>query len=47
MGGRRVRGAIYQLVDNFSLFHFRFVRENRDGDSVFWSSSADKPVLLS
>ena len=47
MGGRRVRDAIYQLVDNFSLFHFRFVRENADGDQRFWSSSADKPVLLS
>ena len=47
MGGRRVRDAIYQLVDNFSLFHFRFVRANRNGDPVFWSSSADKPALLS
>ena len=47
MGGRRVRDAIYQLVDNFSLFHFRFVHENRDGDPLFWSSSADKPLLLS
>ena len=47
MGGRRVRDAIYQLVDNFSLFHFRFVRENADGDPLFWSSSVDKPVLLS
>ncbi len=34
MGGRRVRDAIYQLVDNFSLFHFRFVRANRNGDPV-------------
>ena len=47
MGGRRVRDAIYQLVDNFSLFHFRFVLTNRDGDPVFWSSSADKPALRS
>ena len=47
MGGRRVRDAIYQLVDNFSLFHFRFVSENADGDPLFWSSSVDKPVLLS
>ena len=47
MGGRRVRDAIYQLVDNFSLFHFRFVRANRNGDPVFWSSSADKSALLS
>ena len=43
--GRRVRGSLYQLVDNFTLFHFRFVRENRDGDPRFWSSSVDSPAL--
>ncbi len=43
--GKRVRDSIYQLVDNFTLFHFRFVRGNRDGDPAFWSSSTDSPVL--
>ena len=43
--GKRVRGSLYQLVDNFTLFHFRFIRENRDGDPRFWSSSVDSPVL--
>ena len=47
MGGKRIRDSVYQLVDNFSLFHFRFVRENRDGDPRFWSNSSDRPVLLS
>jgi len=46
MCGRLVRNAIYQLVDNFTLFHFRFVRENRDGDPRFWSASVDSPVLM-
>ena len=46
MCGRRVRNAIYQLVDNFTLFNFRFVRENRDGDPRFWSSSVDSPALM-
>ena len=43
--GRVKRGSIYQLVDNLTLFHFRFVRENRDDDRRFWSNSADSPVL--
>ena len=45
MEGKRVRDSIYQLVDNLTLFHFRFVRENRDDDRRFWSNSADSPVL--
>ena len=43
--GKRVRDSIYQLVDNFTLFHFRFVRENRNGAPGFWSASVDSPVL--
>lgn len=43
--GKRVRDSIYQMVDNFTLFHCRFVRENRNGDPRFWSSSVDSPVL--
>lgn len=47
MGARRVRDSIYQLVDNFSLFHFRFVRGRRVADPTFWSSLAGKPKVLS
>ena len=46
MGGNRVRDAIYQLVDNFTLFHFRFMHDRGDGDSSFWSSSADSHAVL-
>lgn len=45
MGGRRVRGSIYQLVDNFALLHFKFVRENRHGDAKFWENSLDSPTM--
>ena len=38
--GSKVKGAIFQLVDHFTLFHFSFL----DGDKItsgdFWSSSA-------
>lgn len=45
LGGRRTRDSLYQLVDNFTLFHFRFVRENMDEDPKFWSASLDSPLL--
>ena len=46
MGGNRVRDSIYQLVDNFTLFHFRFMRGRADGDSRFWSSSSDSHAVM-
>lgn len=39
--GRRSKGAVYQLIDNFTLFHLAFAGENKVNDRCFWSSSAD------
>ena len=41
--GRKVKGAIYQLMDNFTLFHFRFIANNPKHDRHFWTSSIDSP----
>ena len=35
------KGALYQLIDNFTLFHFAFAGENKTGDRCFWSASSD------
>ena len=42
LGGKN--GAVYQLVDNFSLFYLQFVKgcESRDGD--YWTSSVSSEV---
>ena len=45
LNGRAVRDSLYQLIDNLTLFHFKFVKENLDGDSRFWSSSIDSRVM--
>ena len=37
--GKRKRGRFYQLIDNFTLFHFRFL-EGRTDDDSFWTSTA-------
>lgn len=42
--GKKNRGSLYQLVDNFTLFHFRFAAENRLGDRHFWSEMLDSHV---
>ena len=40
--GKRKRDAFYQLTDNFSLFHFRFLGGRTD-DPAFWQSTAQTP----
>ena len=39
------RGAIYKLVDNFVLFHFKFLKNRKGSDEHFWELSYDKPAL--
>ena len=39
------KGAIYQLIDNFVLFHFKFLKERKGNDENFWEVSYDKPAL--
>ena len=36
--------AVYQLMDNFTLFYFKFIQENKTSDSAFWTHSLDTPV---
>lgn len=37
------KGTVYQLVDGFSLFHYRFLTGAAKGDPAFWTSTADSP----
>lgn len=36
--GKEKKDAIYQLMDNYTLFYFQFVKQNKNGDKSFWSS---------
>lgn len=38
------KGFVCQLIDNFTLFHFRFIRENIKRDPKFWTSSYATPI---
>ena len=35
--GKKSKGAIYQLVDNFTLFHFQFMEGLVNADEQFWT----------
>lgn len=38
--GKKSKGAIFQLIDNFTLFHLAFADKNAANDRRFWSASA-------
>ena len=42
--GKTKKDTVFQLTDNFTLFYFKFIRENRKHDSQFWSHSLKKTV---
>lgn len=35
--GNRVKGAVYQLIDNYTLFYFRFLSSKKISDEGYWS----------
>ena len=39
--GRRKKGTVYQLIDNFTLFYFRFMRDSANAREDFWLASVD------
>lgn len=42
--GAKVKNGIYQLIDNYTLFYFDFIKENVNGDEHFWTSQIDTTV---
>ena len=41
--GKKNKGALFQLIDSYTLFYFKFVRDNLVNDEHFWSKSIDTP----
>lgn len=42
--GGKSNKAIFQLIDNFTLFYFKFMKANFNNDEEFWSHSYLSPV---
>ena len=43
--GRKTRGTLFQLMDNFTLFHQRFMSGRSEKDSHFWENSLNTPAV--
>ncbi|GHT55154.1 hypothetical protein FACS189451_09160 [Bacteroidia bacterium] len=41
---RKKRDVLYQLIDPFTLFYFRFLSKNEYNDAHFWANSLDTPL---
>ena len=37
--GKKKKESIYQLMDNYTLFYFKFCQSNYNNDEHFWSAS--------
>ena len=44
--GKKSKGALFQLVDAYTLFYFKFVLGNMVNDEHFWSKSLDTPAYF-
>lgn len=42
--GAKTKNGVYQLIDNYTLFYFDFIKENVNGDEHFWTSQMDTTV---
>ena len=42
--GKKNKDAIYQLMDNYTLFYFQFIQKNENGDRKFWTSMYNSPL---
>ena len=44
--GLKRREAVYQLIDNFTLFYFQFMQGNHGGDVNFWANSLNSHTRM-
>lgn len=41
---KKSKQALYQLIDNYTLFYFKFIQQNENNDEHFWSASIDSAM---
>lgn len=45
--GKKERGSVYQLIDFYTLFYFKFIHGNKNVDPHFWTLSQESPQYYS
>ena len=43
--GLKTKSAVFQLIDNFTLFYFKFLASGKNTDRQFWSKNRTTPVF--
>lgn len=43
--GNRVKGTVYQLIDNYTLFYYRFLSSKKNTDEGYWSKIQTSAVF--
>ncbi len=41
--GKKVKNAIYQLIDNYTLFYYQFIKDYRNTDENYWMKMLGRP----
>jgi hypothetical protein len=42
--GKQTKDALFQLVDNFTLFYFQYMKGNKNNDAHFWTNHIGSPL---
>lgn len=42
--GKKVKNALYQLIDNYTLFYYQFVKNHSNADENYWLKILSKPL---
>lgn len=42
--GGKAKDDLIQLVDNFTIFYYKYMKENLNNDEHFWSNSYNSPI---
>ncbi|MEE0906663.1 MAG: ATP-binding protein [Muribaculaceae bacterium] len=42
--GNKRKNMVFQLCDNYTLFYFRFIKDNYGRDERFWTNTLDSPA---
>ena len=42
--GNKRKNMVYQLCDNYTLFYYRFIKDNYGRDERFWTNTLDSPA---
>ncbi len=42
--GLKTKNAVFQLIDSYTLFYYRFIQQDTSGDEHFWSRQTGSPI---